>query len=140
MRKRTALPQVEITRLLMEGLSQSQTNHLRHLQAAVEAQVSRLVTTVWVHMIVVSIKQTKSTLVWTQWSLELVKLRELRMFEMNLHIQIFESEWVSLEDPNRGRSVCHLHFCCHLCFRLIFSKELHVYDSDIYIEIWASTI
>jgi len=31
--------QVEITKLLMEGLSQSQTNHLRHLQAAVEAQV-----------------------------------------------------------------------------------------------------
>lgn len=31
--------QVEITKLLMEGLSQSQTNHLRHLTAAVEAQV-----------------------------------------------------------------------------------------------------
>jgi len=31
--------QVEITKLLMEGLAQSQTNHLRHLQAAVESQV-----------------------------------------------------------------------------------------------------
>merc|ERR1712156_1245998 len=31
--------QAEISKLLMEGLSQSQTNHVRHLQAAVEAQV-----------------------------------------------------------------------------------------------------
>lgn len=31
--------QVEITKLLMEGLSQSQTNHLRHLQAMVDSQV-----------------------------------------------------------------------------------------------------
>lgn len=31
--------QVEITKLLMEGLSQSQTNHLRHLHAFVESQV-----------------------------------------------------------------------------------------------------
>jgi endophilin-B len=31
--------QVEITKLLMEGLSQSQTNHLRHLHALVESQV-----------------------------------------------------------------------------------------------------
>jgi len=31
--------QVEITRLLMEGLSQTQTNHLRHLQAYVDSQV-----------------------------------------------------------------------------------------------------
>ena len=31
--------QVEITKLLMEGLSSIQTNHLRHLHAYVEAQV-----------------------------------------------------------------------------------------------------
>jgi len=31
--------QVEITRLLMEGLSQTQTNHLRHLTAYVDSQV-----------------------------------------------------------------------------------------------------
>merc|ERR1719206_692181 len=31
--------QAEITKLLMEGLSQSQTNHLRHLKAFVAAQV-----------------------------------------------------------------------------------------------------
>jgi len=31
--------QVEITKLLMEGLNQSQTNHLRHLHALVESQV-----------------------------------------------------------------------------------------------------
>jgi len=31
--------QVEITRLLMEGLSQTQTNHLRHLQSYVDSQV-----------------------------------------------------------------------------------------------------
>ena len=31
--------QAEITKLLMEGLSQSQTNHVRHLKAFVAAQV-----------------------------------------------------------------------------------------------------
>merc|ERR1719239_1360334 len=31
--------QAEITKLLMEGLSQTQTNHLRHLKEFVEAQV-----------------------------------------------------------------------------------------------------
>ena len=31
--------QAEITQLLMEGLSQSQTNHVRHLKAFVAAQV-----------------------------------------------------------------------------------------------------
>lgn len=31
--------QVEITKLLMEGLSSIQTNHLRHLNEFVEAQV-----------------------------------------------------------------------------------------------------
>ena len=31
--------QAEITKLLMEGLSQSQTNHLRHLKAFVSSQV-----------------------------------------------------------------------------------------------------
>ena len=43
----TAVWQVEITKLLMEGLSQSQTNHLRHLQAAVEAQVHRGQALLW---------------------------------------------------------------------------------------------
>ena len=32
--------QAEITKLLMEGLSQSQTNHVRHLKAFVAAQVT----------------------------------------------------------------------------------------------------
>ena len=33
------ISKAEITKLLMEGLSQSQTNHLRHLKAFVAAQV-----------------------------------------------------------------------------------------------------
>ena len=37
--KEIVFAQAEITKLLMEGLSQSQTNHVRHLKAFVASQV-----------------------------------------------------------------------------------------------------
>ena len=58
------------------------------------------VTTVWINIIVGSIKQPKFFLVWTQWSIEQLMIRVIRMFQMNLHIQRKQSVWLSREDPN----------------------------------------
>ena len=57
-------------------------------------------TTVWINIIVGSIKQSKFFLVWTQWSIKLLMIRVIRMFQMNLHIQRKQSVLLSREDPN----------------------------------------
>ena len=47
-----------------------------------------------------SIKQSNYFLVWTQWSMKLLMVKVIRMFQMILHIKGMQSVWISLVDPN----------------------------------------
>ena len=83
--------------------------------------LTNLLATVWINMIL-SIEQFNFFFVWTQSSMELLMIRVIRMFQINLHIQGMQTVWLSLEDPNWGRSVCHFYFCCHLHFSFLLEK------------------
>ena len=82
-------------------------------------------TTVRVCTNVESIALSKFVLVWTEWSIEPVMIKVIRMFLMNLHIQGIELGWLSLEGSKYGLFVIFAEF----------SKELKVFYSDWHINI-----
>ena len=78
-------------------------------------------TTGWINIIVVSIKHSTFVLFWTQWYLNLLMTRVIKMFQMNLHLQGMQSDfhWNTLI---RGEVSANFYFCCCLCFSFILEK------------------